>query len=597
MERLREIISGVVYDALCRMGDPDPNDTLNNAARPRHSSQGDLSIPCFSLAKTFGCTPQECANKLAEGVATQLHEMDGCARVVADGGFCNFHVDTEWLASEVIETVFSHSATEERPRQPTSLMVEHTSANPNGPFHVGRSRNAILGDTIVRLHRLAGDEVRAEYYVDDMGKQVGILAWALENLDEERVSEILSEAGMNEASNHEFKPDHQRVRYYQAANLLKEVNPEVDRGVTALVQASEVADEAVLAKFEAAYQPVLDGMLETLARMGIGFDSFTKESQFIVDGSVDEIMRRLAESELHRVADNGAHFLELESRGVQGKSTRFFYRRGDGSSLYATRDIAYHEWKWTQATHLVNILGEDHRLQSKQVGIALDELGIEKPEVVFYSFTKLPEGKMSTRRGNVVFMDDLLDEAASRARSIVQEMRSDLCEEELTAIGEAVGVSAVRFNIIRVSPDKGINFRWQEALSFESDSAPFIMYSHARACSIRRRVTASGEECGELIRKQLQSDDWAELSLSAEALVKRIALFSQSVDESLRNHRPNLFCTYMLSLATDYNRFYRDNHVVVDGIVNARNLTLSEAARTLLRLGCEGLGISPIESM
>ena len=100
----------------------------------------------------------------------------------------------------------------------------------------------------------------------------------------------------------------------------------------------------------------------------------------------------------------------------------------------------------------------------------------------------MPDGKMSTRRGNVVYMDDLIDEAAERATEVVREIRSDLSEEELTAIGEAVGISAVRFNIIRVSPEKGINFRWEDALSFESDSAPFIMYSHARACSIIRRL-------------------------------------------------------------------------------------------------------------
>ncbi|MBC8438018.1 MAG: arginine--tRNA ligase [Euryarchaeota archaeon] len=402
---------------------------------------------------------------------------------------------------------------------------------------------------------------------------------------------------MDNETSHPEKQDHQRVRYYQAANLLKAVDPAVDAGVTKLVQASEEADADVLDKFEAAYQPVLDGMLETLGRIGIGFDSFTKESKFIVNGSVDVIMKKMGKSELHGTAENGANFLELESKGIQGKSTKFFYRRGDGSSLYATRDIAYHEWKWTQADRLMNILGEDHRLQSKQVGIALDELEIRNPEVVFYAFTKLPEGKMSTRRGNVVFMDDLLDEASDRATEIVREMRSELSEEELTAIGEAVGVSAVRYNIIRVSPEKGINFRWEEALSFESDSAPFIMYSHARACSINRKVTAIGADSSTEVSVFLSDPDWNEMSESAQSLVKRIASFAESLNNSLSGQRPNLFCSYLLTLATEYNRFYRDNHVIVDGKVNARNLTISEAARVLLKAGCEGLGIIAIESM
>ena len=597
MRQLSEVIRGTVWDALTEMGDDDPDGTLANLTTPRHANQGDLALPCFALAKAMQKSPQDIAADLAQRVATVLTAIDGCSEVGSDGGFCNFYVDAAWLAGQTMEAILNDPDSVGHHRASSSLLIEHTSANPNGPFHVGRSRNAILGDTFVRMHRLAGDDVRAEYYVDDMGKQVGILAWSLANLDDDRVSEILAAEDMDEMPTHPHKEDHQRVRYYQAANLLKAVDPDVELGVTKLVQASEEADAEVLAIFESAYQPVLDGMLETLERLGIVFDSFTKESRFIVDGSVDVIMDRLSKSELHGTAENGAHYLELEDRGVQGKSTKFFYQRGDGSSLYATRDIAYHEWKWTEAQRLVNILGEDHRLQSKQVGIALDELDIRNPEVVFYAFTKLPDGKMSTRRGNVVYMDNLLDEACARATAIVKEMRDDLDSEELAKIGEAVGLSAVRYNIIRVSPEKGINFRWEDALSFDSDSAPFIMYSHARACSISRKLTTQGHDVESLVANEVASGDWEALSDSASTLVKRIATFSEALDASIVNQRPNLFCSYLLSLATEYNRFYRDNHVLVEGEVNSQNLALSEAARILISAGCSGLGIIPIESM
>jgi len=597
MRQLSEVIRGTVWDALTEMGDENPDSTLANLTTPRHANQGDLALPCFALAKAMQKSPQDIAADLAQRVATVLTAIDGCSEVGSDGGFCNFYVDAAWLAGQTMGAILNDPDSVGHHRASSSLLIEHTSANPNGPFHVGRSRNAILGDTFVRMHRLAGDDVRAEYYVDDMGKQVGILAWSLANLDDDRVSEILAAEDMDEMPTHPHKEDHQRVRYYQAANLLKAVDPDVELGVTKLVQASEEADAEVLAIFESAYQPVLDGMLETLERLGIVFDSFTKESRFIVDGSVDVIMDRLSNSELHGTAENGAQYLELEDRGVQGKSTKFFYQRGDGSSLYATRDIAYHEWKWTEAQRLVNILGEDHRLQSKQVGIALDELDIRNPEVVFYAFTKLPDGKMSTRRGNVVYMDNLLDEACARATAIVKEMRDDLDSEELAKIGEAVGLSAVRYNIIRVSPEKGINFRWEDALSFDSDSAPFIMYSHARACSISRKLTTQGYDVESLVANEVASGNWGVLSDSASTLVKRIATFSEALDASIANQRPNLFCSYLLSLATEYNRFYRDNHVLVEGEVNSQNLALSEAARILLSAGCSGLGIIPIESM
>ena len=545
----------------------------NMLSRSKEASQGDLALPCFPFAKQLGCSPDEAAQQIADALELEIGET------VAVGPYVNIRASMQWLSDQLSK----------QPEPKESIMIEHTSANPNGPFHVGRARNAVLGDTFVRMHRAAGYDVTAEYYVDDMGKQVGILCWALENLDDGQVRALLAEGDIAiEDSPHSGKEDHARVLWYQAANLLKAQDPAVDSGVTELVQKSEDADEDILNRFESAYQPVLDGMLETLGRMGISFDSFTKESRFIVDGSVEVLMDQLQSSELHGVAENGAHYLELESKGVKGKSTQFYYRRGDGSSLYATRDLAYHQYKWTRSNRLLNILGEDHKLQSKQVCIALEELDIQTPEVVFYAFTKLADGKMSTRRGNVVYMDDLLDEARARALEIVREARSDLPEEKLLEIAESVGVSATRFNIARISPEKGITFRWADALSLEADSAPFIMYSHARACSIQRKV-------GEV--DLTEGLDVSSLSGSAADLVRRMAYMNDELQTAIDSRAPHNFCAWLSALAVDYNRFYRDNYVIEEGVVNVQNLILSELARDHLRRGCEAVGIIPIEEM
>ena len=532
-----------------------------------------MALPCFPFAKQLGCSPDEAATQIAN--ALQI----GVGEAVAVGPYVNIRASMDWLSVQLSK----------EPDTKESILIEHTSANPNGPFHVGRARNAVLGDTFVRMYRAAGYDVTAEYYVDDMGKQVGILCWALENLEEEQVQKLLIDGDIPiEESPHSSKDDHARVLWYQAANLLKSKDPAVDSGVTELVQKSEEADEDILNRFEAAYQPVLDGMLETLGRMGIAFDSFTKESKFIVDGSVEILMDQLQSSQLHGVAENGAHYLELESKGVKGKSTQFFYRRGDGSSLYATRDLAYHQYKWTRSGRLLNILGEDHKLQSKQVGIALDELNTQNPEVVFYAFTKLADGKMSTRRGNVVYMDDLLDEARSRALETVRDARPDLPEEKLLEIAEAVGVSATRFNIARISPEKGITFRWSDALSLEADSAPFIMYSHARSCSIRRKAGEVDLSAGLNV---------AGLSGTSADLVRRMAYMNDELQTAIDSNAPHYFCAWLSALAVDYNRFYRDNYVIEEGVVNVQNLILSELARDHLRRGCEAVGIIPIEEM
>ena len=570
MDILRKIIEPSLESALADIG--VLGDFWKKALGvSREKSQGDLSLPCFPFAKQLGQNPAEIAQQLASSLSGEFD-------VAAVGGYLNFKAKSEWLARNVmsIDTAPGN----------TKVLIEHTSANPNGPFHVGRARNAILGDTLVRLNRLYGNEVRAEYYVDDMGKQVGVLAWALSNLSKQQVDDILDDA---DSINPRWsgKKDHETVRWYQAAQSLRsnEDTEGIEEAIGKLVHASEHGDDAVLAQFEQAYKPVLDGMLETLSRLGIEFDTFTKESEFVVNGSVSALMERLEGLEIHGVADNGAHFLDLGQRGLKGK-TDFFYRRGDGSSLYATRDIAYHMWKWKQCDNLINILGEDHKLQAKQVGMTLTELGEKVPNVMFYAFIKLPEGKMSTRKGNVVFMDDLLEEAKAQAASVVRELRSDLTDDEIDLIAEAVGVSAVRFNIVKVSPEKGFTFRWEEALSFEGESAPFVMYSHTRACSIATKVG-----------RDANFESKGEIPDAMHELLRVMANYVDKLQQSITENKPHIFALYMLELATAYNSFYRDCHVIKDDAVDEFNYAISEKARELLRNGMTGAGIIPLESM
>ena len=556
----------------------------------REASQGDLTLPCFPFASVLRMAPQAIADELADS----FPPLDALLSVSSVNGYLNFKAHPEWLANAILsEQIYVGNALKNSGKTGERVLLEHTSANPNGPFHVGRARNAILGDTLVRLHRLHGDDVRAEYYVDDMGKQVGVLAWALENLSNEDVENLLSE---REPPSERWadKADHQRVRWYQAAQLLRNDadearKAEIEQEIGELVHASEHGDVGVLESFESAYTPVLDGMLTTLSRLGISFDTFTKESTFVVNGTVAELMKTLDSLEISGTADNGAGYLDLGQRGLKGK-TEFFYRRGDGSSLYATRDVAYHIWKWGESNRLVNVLGEDHKLQAKQVGMTLEELGQKRPNVLFYSFIKLPEGKMSTRRGNVVFMDDLLEEAHAQASAVVRELRPEYDDEKVARIAEAVGAAAVRFNIIKVSPEKGFTFRWEEALAFEAGSAPFIMYAHTRACSIARRVVGLPESELELPTVESMPEGLVEL-------LRLMCTHNDVIERSVREQKVHLFALHMLELANAYNGFYRDCPVVQNGKVDSFAFSISEMARELMRSGLEGLGITPIEEM
>ena len=270
---------------------------------------------------------------------------------------------------------------------------------------------------------------------------------------------------------------------------------------------------------------------------------------------------------------------------------KFYFTRSDGKSLYATRDIAYHQWKFTNCDIAIIILGEDHKLESEYVRIGLELTGGKNvPENVFYAFVNLPEGRMSTREGKVVYIDDLADEAVDRAGTEVKNRRDDLPDDEAKQIAELVGIGALRYNIIRVQAEKMMVFKWEEALNFEGDSAPFVQYAHARACSILRK------------REETKSTD-VDLSLLTDdyelALVKTLAKFPNIVEECAEGRKAHPIASYAHELAAMFNQFYRDCPVLTaepEGLKQAR-LALVDCARYTLKNALELLGIMAPEAM
>ncbi len=543
---------------------------------PPDTDMGDAGIPCFMLAKALRKAPAAIAADLAATIAAD----DWIAEVRAVGPYVNVFMDRRRLAAAILG---NPSAALTAPAKPGKILLEHTSANPNGPLHVGRARNPILGDTLARLLRAAGRDVETQYYMDNLGRQVAQLYYGKKHIDGAQ----LPPAGRD-------KPDHDLVRYYQAANEVRERDPAVAEEIKQLVATLETAPPELLADVRTVYEACFEGMRQSLERLGVTYDSIKDESDLVMGGDVEETIARLKNSPRWNQEEDGANYLDMEAELKGNKSTKFFFTRKDQTSVYATRDVAYHKWKAEQVEshgdegYLINVLGEDHRLQSLQVSVALEELGHPRPHVVFYSFVSLPEGKMSTRANRVVFLDDLLDEAVSRAYDAVKERRGDeLGDAQLHDIAEQVGIAAIRFNIARVQAEKPIAFRWEEALDFEG-GAPYLMYAHARAASLLRRA----EGIAPVFDADLVGDGEIRLAM-------KIAHFVPALEEAASSDAPHKFCHYVLELAGAFNEYYRDHPVLdcEDPKMQSLRVWSFGVAKEALRSGLAALGLPAPDAM
>ena len=572
--KLRDDVAFLLEEALHSLRQDEARAGVRKMLQPAPAGKGDFAYGCFPLAKSLRKSPADAA----KDVVAALPARTGI-RAVADGPYVNFSADPATLVRDTLAAVESQGALYgTHPANHVSVIVEHTSANPNGPFHVGRARNPIVGDTLARTLRAAGYQVTTEYYVNDMGKQVAILNWGLRNLKRSDIPPT-----------DRAKVDHQNVGFYQKANELQENDPKIAAEIGASLHRFENGDKDMAAQFREAVTLVLGGMRESLARMNVKMDRYSWESEYVFNGATQGVVDKLKAVPLARQDETGSWYIDLESYGIAGRSSRWTFLRKDGTSLYTTRDLAYHQDKFQRAQVCVNVLGEDHKLTMQQLDIALDLLGVSKhPEVLWISFVSLPEGKMSTRRNRVVFIDDLLDESVARAMEEVQKRRPELSPEEQARIAEMVGIGAVRFNIAGVQTEKSITFRWEDALNFEGDTAPFVQYAHARAASILRKAAEAGHTAGA----------GAYSHESEFALAKAIAKLPFLVKGAADERRIHVLPAYAVELASAFNAFYRDCPVMVeDDAVRGPRLALVRAAKVALSNTLGLLGIEAPESM
>jgi arginyl-tRNA synthetase len=574
-ERLRSV--GVAVEAEALRGQVD---------RPT-STGGDLAFPVHRHAKAAGCTPPELASRLATGFPLPAE----IATAVAEAGFLNFTANDEWLARATLERALSGDRRfGTAPPTGRSVCVEHTSANPTGPFHIGRVRNGIIGDTLARVLRASGDSVTTQYYVDDVGRQAAMITWIWTRPPADWPPSVRAAVPGSPAPElTAAKPDLALGRPYPAVSAFLKENEAANAEVAELSRRLERGEAPP--EHRALGEAILRGMVASLGRIGIRFDEFVWESAFLKDRSVEGVVARLRAAPHATTEANGALAIDTSSYGLPKETAQVIVTRGDGTTLYATRDVAYHLQKFARFERVVDVLGQDHQLHAKTLGALLNEIGeIRRPEFLIYQDITVPEGgRMSSRKGSAVYLDDLLDEAIDRARAEVRTRRQDLPPEELETIAIAVAASAVRYQILRVAPEKTVTFRWEDALSFEGRSGPFLQYSYARASSILRKGGASE---GPWNYDAAQLGDPESL-----ALLRVLSRLPGTIAYAARTGHVHTVAGFAHEVAEGFNRFYEKVPVLSADAARSSRLALVAATRGTLGQLLELVGVTPLETM
>ncbi|MGP8321610.1 MAG: arginine--tRNA ligase [Methanosarcinaceae archaeon] len=555
---------------------------LDDAIRSAGFEVGDLILEpsphadiasrvAFKLASKERQNPKEIAKKIAAAIV--IPDDSYVEKIEATGPYLNITASRKYV-NETFFRIRSEKKGFGGGFRTGSIVMEHTSANPNGPLHVGHIRNSVIGDTLTRILRRAGYDVEAQYYVNDMGRQIAIVSWALSQFE----------------FNTTKKPDHAIADVYIKANADLEEHPEKVAEIDRRMQLVESGDKDTIEIFDKAVSLAVSGIRETLLRMNVDHDRFVNESDFIRSGAVSSIVEEIKATGRTEI-DKGALVVDLLDYGF--KKT-LVIQRSDGTSLYTTRDLAYHEWKGVQAERMIDVLGADHKLISGQLKATLNAIGKPEPDIVIFEFVSLPEGSMSTRRGKFITSDELFDQIEEQAYLEVDKRRPEMPDEFKRQVAKVVGMGAVRYDIVKVSPEKSTVFDWKIALDFEKQGAPFIQYSHARACSILKKAEDDG-----IWDPDTEVDPSVLVEDTEIALIKRMALFDRIIDQSARELKPHVFAIYARELADAFNQFYRFVPVISaeEEELRTNRLALVDCARIVLGNALETLGIGAPEAM
>ncbi len=536
---------------------------------PPNKDMGDYAFPCFKLAKVFRKAP----NMIAADLAESIEAKGDISKVMPMGGYVNFFVNKSQLATNVINDVLTQKDSYGKSKlgEGKNVVIDFSSPNIAKPFHIGHIRTTVIGNALYKIYDSQGYDVVRINHLGDYGTQFGKLIVAFKLWGDKDAVEA--------------NPIPELLKLYIRFHDEAEEKPEMEDEARAWFTKLENGD----AEAKELWQWFRDESLKEFARvydlLDIEFDSYNGESFYSdkMDGVIETIKEKglLQESQ-------GTNVVDLEEYNMPPA----LITKNDGSTLYMTRDLAAAVYRKNTYNFdkCIYVVGSQQSLHFQQLFKVLELVGFEwAKDLVHVPFgmVALEEGTMSTRKGRVVFLEDVLKQAIEKTKETMLAKNPDA--KNVDEIAKQVGVGAVVFQELSNSRIKDYTFSWERTLSFEGETGPYVQYTHARCCAVLRK--ANEEATKDINYDLLTNEDSVEV-------LKTIASFNKSIVSAMSKNEPHIVTRFVLDLAQAFNKFYHDNPILVDDAeVRKARLALVEATRQTLENGLRLLGMQAPERM
>lgn len=571
MKDFKQIIAKKISEAT----QLDEKELATYIEKPKDTKNGDYAFPCFRLAKELRKAPTIIANEIKEKIE-EMQEIPEIEKVEVVGGYLNFFINKNQLTKEILEKVAnSEEFGKSEIGKGKNIVIDYSSPNIAKPFHIGHLRSTVIGGALYNIYKYLGYNVTGINHLGDYGTQFGKLIegyklWGNEyNIEKDPINELTKiYIRINEAC----KEDEQVLE--NCRNNFKKL----EEGDQYCVEIWQKFRELSLKEFQKVYD-----------LLGSKFDSWNGEAFY--SDKMPEVIEKL-EKTGKLIESQGAKIIDLEDKGI---NTPCIIEKTNGSTTYATRDLAaiLYRARTYDFDKALYITSYEQVLHFKQVFEVAKLLGLEEKytnglEHVSFGMVLLPTGKMSTREGNIIKLEELLNEAITRAKEIIEQKNPELENKE--DVAKKVGIGAVIFNDLSASRIKDEVFEWDTILNFQGETGPYLQYTYVRTKSVLEKAGYLPKI--EDVKAEKLQDEYS------QNIIKLLYNFEDVLIQVTEKNEPSILSRYLIDLAKAFSSFYNENKIIVDDkeLQDAR-IYLTYAAGKVLKEGASLLGIEMPEKM